>query len=282
MPLDPNTSSASNGAAPARPAHVAAELEQRRRETDWETAHREWLPYWQKGDPVPPVPENTPGIETPGEVLTERQEAFCRAYVEQPVAAKAAVAAGYSPANARQQANRLLKHPLVVRRVHALREASGMDRQVRRDTIVDQAEAVYEAAMEKGEFYAAMQALTIKARLAGFADYLPGVRILRRDPRDFEQEFWARSHAAEQRIMALRLGEIAAAPLERASATDDGAGGGADARAGAAASAEAAARAESAREGQRDAEMFAQGAEKVARHFGMRAYDAIERLRNRR
>src|SRR5262249_56197881 len=108
----------------------------------------------------------------------------------------------------------VLKPPVVIRRIHELRDVSGKDHQVRRDTIVDQAEAVFEAAMEKGDYYAAMQALTMKARLAGFADYLPGVRILRREARDFEQEFWARAHAAEQRIMAARLGEIAGAAVD--------------------------------------------------------------------
>src|SRR5688572_20004173 len=210
MSFDPQTSpTPTNGSAspttpqppepkPAAPSYLA--------EHDWQTAHREWLPYWQQRDPVPPPPASPPEIETPGEVLTERQEAFCRAYVECPVGAKAAVAAGYAPAYARKQASRLLKHPLVVRRIHALRDIVGTDHQVRRDTLIDQAEAVFEAAMERNDFYAAMQALTMKARLAGFADYLPGVRILRREARDYEQEFWARAHAAEQRITAVRLG----------------------------------------------------------------------------
>jgi hypothetical protein len=178
---------------------------------DWATEYREGLPYWQQRDPVPPEPSQAPVIETPGEALTERQEAFCRAYVECPVAAKAARAAGYAPAAGKQQASRLLKHPLVIRRIHELRDMRGVDWQVRRDTLIDQAEAVFESAMEKCDHYAAMQALTMKARLAGFADYLPGVRILRRDPRDYEQEFWARAHAAEQRITALRIGQFAGA-----------------------------------------------------------------------
>jgi hypothetical protein len=219
----------------------------------WKTAHREWLPYWQQGDPVPPLPESPPEIETPGEVLTERQEAFCRAYLECPVAGKAARLAGYSPATARQQASRLLKHPLVIRRLDALREVRGRDWQVRRDTLVDQAEAVFEAAMEKRDFYAAMQALTMKARLAGFADYMPGVRILRREPRAYEQEFWARAHAAEQRIMAARLGELAGAAPD-----------------GSAAQA-------ALREGQQDAAMFAEGAELAARRMAIPAHDALER-----
>ncbi len=259
MPFDPQTPAVPSApSATARPPEATTDLAQWRRETDWKSAHREWLPYWQKGDPVPPAPETPPALETPGEALSERQEAFCIAYVEQPVGPKAAVAAGYSPVNARQQANRLLKHPQIVRRIHALREVRGLDRQVRRDTIIDQAEAVFEAAMEKGDYYAAMQALTMKARLAGFADYLPGVRILRRDPREFEQEFWARSHAAEQRLMAVRLGEAAGS-----AAADPAA-------------------AEAAREGQRDALMFAEGAEAAARQFGQRAHDAAERLRSRR
>jgi hypothetical protein len=214
---------------------------------------REWLPYWQKRDPVPPQPEALSELETPGEVLTERQEAFCRAYVECPVAGKAAVGAGYSPAGARRQASRLLKHPLILSRIHDLQALRGKEFQVRRDTIIDQAEAVYEGAMERHDYAAAMQALTMKARLAGFADYLPGVRILRREARDYEQEFWARAHAAEQRIVAARLGEIAGGPADRDTAR------------------------EIAREGQRDAEMFAEGAEAARRELVLRQSGEAER-----
>ncbi len=185
-----------------------------RPEYEWRDEYRAHLPYWQQRDPVPPQPAAPPELETPGEQLNERQEAFCRAYVECPVAAKAARLAGYSPAAAKVQANRLLKHPLVVRRIYELRDIRGKDHQVRRDTIIDQAEAVFEASMEKGDYYAAMQALTMKARMAGFADYLPGVRVLRHDARDFEQEFWARAHAAEQKITALRFGEFAGGPVD--------------------------------------------------------------------
>jgi hypothetical protein len=173
----------------------------------WAREHRALAPYWQHRDPVPPQPENPPELEAPGETLSERQEAFCRAYVERPVAAKAARLAGYSPASAAKQASKLLKHPAIVRRIFELRDVRGMDHSVRRDTIIDQAEAVFEASMEKGDYYAAMQALTMKARLAGFADCLPGVRILRREPSANEQEFWARTQEAEQRLMALRFGE---------------------------------------------------------------------------
>ncbi len=265
IPATADTDTAPAPTAKPRSPDVDAETKQRRRETDWKTAHREWLPYWQQGDPAPPVPESPPQIETPGEVLTERQEAFCRAYLECPVAAKAAVAAGYSPATARQQASRLLKHPLVIRRLDALRDVRGRDWQVRRDTIIDQAEAVYEAAMEKADYYAAMQALTMKARLAGFADYLPGVRVVRRQANDYELEFWARAHAAEQRIMAARLGAIA--------------GGGAPDAAGEVVP--AAARAAAA-EAARDAEMFAESAELAAKRMAIPAHDALERRARKR
>jgi hypothetical protein len=107
--------------------------------------------------------------------------------------------------------------------------------------------------MERNDFYAAMQALTMKARLAGFADYLPGVRILRREARDYEQEFWARAHAAEQRITAVRLGEVAGAAIAGAPL------------------------AESALEAKRDAEMFAEGAAAAAARMAMKSSDARER-----
>jgi len=188
---------------------------QTRPEHEWRDEYRHGLPYWQQQDPVPPQPAEAPGLETPGETLNERQEAFCRAYVEHPVAAKAAREAGYSPAAAARQASRLLKHPLIVRRIYELRDIKGKDHQVRRDTIVDQAEAVFEAAMERGDYYAAMQALTMKARLAGFADYLPGVRILRRAPSEYEMEFWARAQESEQKLTALRYGDFAGGPVDR-------------------------------------------------------------------
>ena len=187
---------------------------QTRPEYHWHTEYRHHLPYWQQNDPVPPQPLEEPQLETPGDTLNERQEAFCRAYVERPVAAKAARLAGYSPASAAKQAGKLLKHPAIVRRIYELRDLKGKDHQVRRDTIIDQAEAVFESAMEKGDHYAAMQALTMKARLAGFADYLPGVRIFRREPSTYEQEFWARTHEAEQRLVALRYGEFLGAPAD--------------------------------------------------------------------
>ena len=92
MPFDPQVPPDAVPAPSAKPPPDAdAETKQWRREDDWKTAHREWLPYWQQRDPVPPPPDAAPEIETPGEVLTERQEAFCRAYLEFPVARKAAV-----------------------------------------------------------------------------------------------------------------------------------------------------------------------------------------------
>lgn len=262
MPFDPQTPPAPSPAAAAslitaaapRPPEVAARLAQAGREAEWKSAHREWLPYWQKGDPVPPAPEAAPALETPGEVLTERQGAFCRAYVEQPVAGKAARLAGYSPAAARQQASRLLKHPLVIRRIHDLRDLRGADHQVRRDTIIDQAEAVFEAAMDKGDYYAAMQALTMKARMAGFADYLPGVRILRRETADFEQEFWARAHVANQHIAAAQLAKLAGEAPDRA-ALD---------------------------EARKDAESFAEAGDNAAARLAVKTHQALERQANRR
>jgi len=257
MPFDPQAPAAAP-APPAsvadRPPEIAARLAQAGREAEWKSAHREWLPYWQKGDPVPPAPDAAPALETPGEVLSERQEAFCRAYVEQPVAGKAARLAGYSPATARQQASRLLKHPLVIRRLHELRDVRGAERVVRRETIIDQAEAVFEAAMEKGDYYAAMQALTMKARMAGFADYLPGVRILRREAADFEQEFWARAHAANQHIAAAQLAKLAGDVPDHA-ALD---------------------------EARADAEMHAEAGEKAAGRFAAKTHAALERQANRR
>lgn len=155
-------------------------------------------------------------LEAPSEALTERQEAFCRAYAARPVAGKAARLAGYPPATAREQASRLLKDPLVIRRIHDLRDLRGVDPQARRSRIIDNIEAIFESAMENGDYDAAIEALTLRARLAGCADGLPGARILRREPDQVENEFRARAHGARQHIAAARLAPRAGGPLGRA------------------------------------------------------------------
>ena len=65
--------------------------------------------------PPPPNPEPPEAEDEVGATLTGRQLAFCERYVERPVAARAARAAGYAEATAAKQASRLLKHPLVMR-----------------------------------------------------------------------------------------------------------------------------------------------------------------------
>ena len=70
---------------------------------------------WKK-----PPPEPDPADLAPAEALNPRQEEFCRHYAARPVAAHAAMLAGYGEEHARHQGSRLLKNPLVLARIETL------------------------------------------------------------------------------------------------------------------------------------------------------------------
>ena len=123
---------------------------------------------WRKPAPPPPQPEPEPEPEAlpPGGKLTGRQEDFCRNYVAQPVAAHAAVLAGYGEDNARTQGSRLLKKPLVLARIAALRAERGLTYALDADTLQDKLEAVFFDALSSSNHGAAVSALRLQAGLA--------------------------------------------------------------------------------------------------------------------
>jgi hypothetical protein len=115
--------------------------------------------------PRPPEPEDVP----PGGRLTPRQEEFCAHYSVQPIALRAAVLAGYAESNADSYGPRLLKNPLVLERIAALRAEKGIAYKLERDTMHDKLEAVYFDALGNRNHSAAIAALRLQALLAGLA-----------------------------------------------------------------------------------------------------------------
>jgi hypothetical protein len=115
--------------------------------------------------PRPPEPEDVP----PGGDLTPRQEEFCRNYAVQPIAIRAAVLAGYAESNADSYGPRLLKNPLVLDRIAALRSAKGIHYTLDRDTMHDKLEAVFFDALGERNHAAAVAALRLQALLGGMA-----------------------------------------------------------------------------------------------------------------
>jgi len=99
--------------------------------------------------------------------LTPRQQAFCAHYAKQPIATRAAVLAGFSEANACAYGSRLLRNPLVLDRIAALREAEKIEYVVARDTMHDKLEAVFFEALGERNHAAAVAALRLQAGLAG-------------------------------------------------------------------------------------------------------------------
>lgn len=149
---------------------------------------------------IPPEPP-----EQVGDALTERQLAFCERYVECPVATRAAREAGYAAKTAAHQASRLLKHPLIMQRILELRRKRHLEQAYRRETLMDKFEAVFAEAIEGKDYYAAIQALTMQARLAGLNEAMPGLRYLAAKT-GREQTIWDAVNRLEQKLTEIAAG----------------------------------------------------------------------------
>jgi phage terminase small subunit len=116
---------------------------------------------WRK---LPPPPD--PADVAPAEALTPRQEDFCRHYAARPVAAHAALLAGYEEENARKHGSRLLKNPRILARIEALRAGRGGRHALEADTLQDKLESVFVDALTANHHAAAVAALRLQAGLA--------------------------------------------------------------------------------------------------------------------
>jgi len=104
----------------------------------------------------------------PNHALSPLQEAFCRAYVLDPNGARAAVRAGYAPANARAQASRLLTKANIQRSIMLNRTEIAARHGADLDALMCKLEAVYRRAFESHQMSAAARAVEMQARIAGF------------------------------------------------------------------------------------------------------------------
>jgi len=159
-------------------------------------------------EPPPPNAEPPEPPEAVDEKLTERQLAFCERYVECPVASRAAREAGYAPATAADQASRLLKHPRIMRRIIELRRKRQLELAFRREALLDKFEAVFAEAIERKEFYAAIQALTMQARLAHIPEAMPGFRYVHRERNAGEHMVWDAVGRLEQKLCEIAVGDF--------------------------------------------------------------------------
>jgi hypothetical protein len=100
-------------------------------------------------------------------VLSARHETFCRTFVMNSNATRAAIDAGYSRRTARQQGSRLLGNAAVQERIGQLRAEVARRHCLDADTLMAKLEAVYRRALENHHFYAANRAVELQGRLAG-------------------------------------------------------------------------------------------------------------------
>jgi phage terminase small subunit len=138
----------------------------KRRQGDAEDAcmqARGWAyPEEELAEEDEPAPEAIP----PAGKLTARQVLFCEHYAAQPVAARAAVLAGYADGNATNHGSRLLKNPLVLARIAELRAEKKLSYVLEADTLHDKLEAVFFEAIGDRNHAAAVSALRLQAGLA--------------------------------------------------------------------------------------------------------------------
>ena len=99
--------------------------------------------------------------------LLPRQEAFCRHYVTQPVATRAAVLAGYAERSAYNQGYRLLQLTEVLERIAALRAERNLTYVLEHDTMHDKLEGVFMDALAAHNYAPALAAMRLQAQLAG-------------------------------------------------------------------------------------------------------------------
>jgi phage terminase small subunit len=102
-----------------------------------------------------------------GRALAERRENFCHYYILSGNAARAAINAGYSSRNARQQGSRLLTKADILARIAEMRRDLGLRNRIDRDTIMAKLEACYRGAMTGHMYFTAIRAAEAQARLAG-------------------------------------------------------------------------------------------------------------------
>jgi hypothetical protein len=96
--------------------------------------------------------------------LSPRQERFCEYFLRSHSGAEAARLAGYAPDHAVNQAYRLLSMPRVRIRIEQLRRQFRRDEPAQ-DELIGRLQYVYERAVERGDYNAAVRATEAQSRM---------------------------------------------------------------------------------------------------------------------
>ena len=99
----------------------------------------------------------------------ERHERFCREYVRRPVGNAAALAAGYSEANAAAQACRLLARPDIQLRIAELRDAVAEQQCGDVSAVLARLQVIYERVIEHNQFNTALRAVAMQLRVKKYS-----------------------------------------------------------------------------------------------------------------
>jgi hypothetical protein len=117
--------------------------------------------------PAANAPGPRPEVPSFAPALSPLRERFCRYYLTEPSATRAAVRAGYSEHTARKQASRLLTSVDILQRIDAIRRSEHLVYELSPQAVMDRCEAIFEEALEKGRYEAAIGALRLQARIGG-------------------------------------------------------------------------------------------------------------------
>lgn len=134
----------------------------------------------QSPDNAADAPAAAPEAASPidAATLSPMRERFCRYYLTEPSATRAAVKAGYSEPTARKQASRLLTSVNILQRIDAIRRSEHLVYELSPQAVMDRCEAIFEEALEKGRCEAAIGALRLQAKVGGLLrpDALPATK----------------------------------------------------------------------------------------------------------
>jgi len=118
-----------------------------------------------------PVVKKDPDFDQLLEALeSDKQKLFCREYLIDLIATRAAIRAGYAENSAHVTACRLLKQPKIATAVAQGLKELGESAHITREWVLEKLKQTHAMAIEKDDIYGAIRALSVLAKSLGMLD----------------------------------------------------------------------------------------------------------------
>jgi phage terminase small subunit len=118
-----------------------------------------------------PRAKKDPDFDTLLEALeSDKQRLFCREYLTDLIATRAAIRAGYSENSAHVTACRMLKQPKIAAAIAQGLKELGEAAHITREWVLEKLKQTHAMALDEGNTYGAIRALSILAKSLGMLD----------------------------------------------------------------------------------------------------------------